>query len=75
MAAIAANRYPHRGILPQRHPAVSNRHKVTLSATDEAIAKFVPATPKCSPGERHYANGGPCNSATILPGLQLPFAR
>ena len=31
-------------------PVSSNRHKVTPSATLEAIEKFVPTWPRCSPG-------------------------
>jgi hypothetical protein len=31
-------------------PFSSNRHKVTPSATLEAIEKFVPTLPRCSPG-------------------------
>jgi hypothetical protein len=41
-------------VIPQQDlgsaPVSSNRHKVTLLVTLEAIAKFVPAMPKCSPG-------------------------
>ena len=40
-------------------PALSNRHNVTLSATLEAIAKFVPATPSCSPGVAPSGKGLP----------------
>src|ERR1700741_3627525 len=44
-------------------PVSSNRHKVTPSATDEAIAKFVPATPMCSPGVAPSGNGRPGRAA------------
>ena len=40
-------------------PLLSNRHSVTLSAMDEAIAKFVPAMPNCSPGVAPSGNGVP----------------
>src|SRR6266704_4442989 len=40
-------------------PAASNRHNVTLSATVEASAKFVPAIPRRSPGVAPSGNGVP----------------
>jgi hypothetical protein len=45
-------------------PVSSNRHKVTLLATLEAIAKSVPAMPRCSPGVSPSGNGSP-GSATV----------
>ena len=45
-------------------PSWSNRHNVTLSAMLEAIAKFVPVTPSCSPGVAPSGNGLP-GSATV----------
>ena len=46
-------------------PASSNRHKVTLSATLEAIAKFVPAMPTRVPSVAPSGNGLP-GSATAV---------
>ncbi len=48
-------------------PAWSNRHSVTPSATDEAIAKFVPVTPACSPGVAPSGNGRPGRAAVLPP--------
>ena len=45
-------------------PAASNRHKVTLSATLEAIAKLVPAMPRCSPGVAPSGNALPGSATT-----------
>ena len=44
-------------------PAASNRHNVTLVATLEASAKFVPAMPRCSPGVAPSGNSRPGSAA------------
>ena len=48
-------------------PASSNRHRVTPSATLEAIAKFVPAMPRRVPGVAPNGNGLP-GSVAVTPG-------
>src|SRR5215831_19821013 len=55
-------------------PALSNRHNVTLSASAEAIAKFVPVTPSCSPGVAPSGNGVP-GSAPVAPESGAPGRR
>jgi len=54
--------YPRlKNRLATHAPALSNRHKVTLSAAAEAITKFVPVRPRCSPGVAPSGTG--CRAA------------